>query len=347
MDNKNIRKMMFLKRRLMKSLRYSPGRFISLSREENLVEVDVEVLDIYSQSFVQEILDPRSNQMRGHYFQERKVVRIHNVVVEPKQGVVYSQDGKLIRESTCWPTFQFYSSFPWNPPTKISSLEIDDGVILSSNPYGHWLFEDLPSTIEILSKHPNAILLVAANPPKYVLDYLSRVENEVVFLKSPVKIRSLIMIEKGEDSGWPHPQDASTLQNFKKLVVDSMNILDSTKIYASRRKVKRSPVNELEIEQLFASSGFQVYSLEDFNFYDEIKLISNCTFLAGVHGSALMNSIWMSPGSTVYEIINDSYWTEYGHRLPRVVGHRYIYSTYSGEMTAEVPLDSIKERLNQ
>lgn len=337
---------MYLKRKALSSLGYWPGRVTSLSREENLVDIRVEVLNVYSPGLVQEIFDPRSNQLKGHYFQERKVVKIYNVVVEPKQGVIYSQDGKLIRESTCWPPYQFYNSFPWNPGPKYSKLEVDNGVILSSNSYGHWLLEDLPSTIEILATYPHAILLVAANPPKYVRDYLSRVENEVIFLNFPVQVRSLIMIEKGEDSGWPHPQDVSTLQNFRSAIQDSIEDRDSIKIYASRRKSKRSPVNELEIEELFSGSGFQVHCLEDFNFYDEIKLISNCSYLAGVHGSALANLVWMPSNSTVYDIINDSYWTEYGHRLPKVAGHKYIYSTYTGEKTAEVPLGSIREQLD-
>lgn len=338
--------MMYLKRKALSSLGNCPGRVTSLSREENLVEVPVEVLSVYSPSLGQEIFDPRSNQVRGHYFQERKMVKVYNVVVEPKQGVIYSQDGKLIRESTCWPTFQFYNSFPWNPSSNCSELEIDNGVILSSNSYGHWLLEDLPSTIEILDKHPHAILLVAANPPKYVRDYLSRLENEVIYLNSPVKVRSLIMIEKGEDSGWPHPQDVSTLQNFRSKLVKSIKVEESVQIYASRRKSKRSPINELEIEEIFSSFGFEVYCLEDFDFYEEIKLISNCSYLAGVHGSALMNSVWMPTKSTVYEIINDSYWTEYGHRLPKVAGHNYRYSTYSGEKTTKVPLESIREQLD-
>lgn len=338
--------MMYLKRKALNSLGNSPGRVTSLSREENLVEVPVEVLSVYSPGLGQEIFDPRSNQVRGHYFQERKMVKVYNVVVEPKQGVIYSQDGRLIRESTCWPTFQFYNSFPWNPSSNCSELEIDNGVILSSNSYGHWLLEDLPSTIEILDKHPHTILLVAANPPKYVRDYLSRLENEVIYLNSPVKVRSLIMIEKGEDSGWPHPQDVSTLQNFRSKLVKSIKVEESVQIYASRRKSKRSPINELEIEEIFSSFGFEVYCLEDFDFYEEIKLISNCSYLAGVHGSALMNSVWMPTKSTVYEIINDSYWTEYGHRLPKVAGHNYRYSTYSGEKTAKVPLESIREQLD-
>lgn len=337
--------MMYLKRKALESLRNWPGQVTSLSREENLVEVQGEVLGVYSPGITLEIFDPRSSQVRGHYFQERKMVKIYNVIIEPKQGVIYSQNGKLIRESTCWPPYQFYNSFPWNPGSNYSKLEVDNGVILSSSSYGHWLIEDLPSTIEILASYPHATLLVAANPPKYVRDYLSRVENEVIFLDSPVQVRSLIIIEKGEDSGWPHPQDVKTLQNFRIKLEKSTEVKDLIKVYASRRKSKRSPRNELDIEKVFSSFGFEVHCLEDFNFYEEIKLVSNCTNLAGVHGSALNNSVWMLSNSTVYEIINDSYWTEYGHRLPKVAGHTYTYSTYTGEKTAEVPLDSIREHL--
>lgn len=337
--------MMYLKRIALSALGNSPGRVTSLAREENLVEVQAEVLSVYSPGKLQEIFDPRSKLVRGHYFQERKVVRIYDVIVETKQGVVYSQDGKLLRESTCWPPFQFYNSFPWNPGSNYLELKVDDAVILSSSSYGHWLLEDLPSTIDILAKHPHAVILVAANPPKYVRDYLSRVDNEVIFLNSPVRVRSLIMIEKSEDSGWPHPQDVITLQNFGSKITSSKEAEDSIQVYASRRKSKRSPANEAEIEKVFSSFGFQVHCLEDFNFYEEINLISNCTYLAGIHGSALMNSVWMSAKSTVYEIVNDSYWTEYGHRLPKIAGHTYKYSTYPGKNTDEVPLGSIRKQL--
>ena len=161
-----------------------------------------------------EIPDPRNGQLVGHYFQEREVLRIFDVVLEPRQGFVYDKKGSLVTESTSWNSYYAYLCFPWTPRRFIPALKVDNAIPLTSNSYWHWLIEDLPTTIAAMKIFPNSPLLVVKNPPKYVLDFIETIDCEVIFLDGPVKVKSLILVVKQQDSGWPDPGDISTLLEY-------------------------------------------------------------------------------------------------------------------------------------
>ena len=80
---------------------------------------------------------------------------------------------------------------------------------------------------------------------------------------------------------------------FRKLVIqDSSQIYE--KIYISRqlasvRKIK----NEDDVIKILINYGFHILKAEELNFWDQIRLFSNCKHLISIHGAGLTNCIFI------------------------------------------------------
>lgn len=342
-----LRRKMFAKRKIVQAFGFDPSRTTSLERQESLCKVSHEKICEYSQSSSIEINDPRSESLKGHYFQNRTTYLLNNVILEPKQGLVYSETGELIAESTTWPLSHAYSSFPWNPGKNLKRLHIKSGVLITSNAFWHWLIEDLASTIFSLQVNSDSPVLVAKNPPKYVLDFLETVDREIIFLEEPVQVDSLILVGKGQDSGWPHPKDLDVLSNYNPFVRVIQRGSFDKKIYISRRASRRSPKNEEEIERLFFSHDFEILRLEDFDLLEEIRIMSGVSFLAGIHGAGLANLIWMPRESKILDIANENYWTESVHRAASLRQTGYNFLVYKGACDDAVSLEKLEITLSE
>jgi hypothetical protein len=346
MGTQVLRIKMFLKRKILRLFGFKPFVIASIHNYEKPANALAQRAFRYSESIVHKGIDVRNERSKGHFFVERNGYKISDVILEPKQGILYNQNGELIIESTSWSALHQYVSFPWNPRKIRKTLNTENGIILSSNPYGHWLIEDLPVTIAAMEFDSSAPLLVSRKHPKYVSDFLETTQTKVVYLDHPMKISSVLIVEKGFDSGWVHPVDRLTLRNYGPFAT-AMNSkkYEVDRIYATRKGLNRSPKNEADIEKLFANFGFEIYDLSKMNLLEEIGLISSCKVLAGVHGSSFTNEVWMKENSLAFEIINRNYWTEMDHE--QFIDQKIEKETflYQGEPNAAVPLESLELKL--
>lgn len=347
MRQNSLRARLRIKREIVQALQYIPGNSISLRQRQRQNDVEYEIIGTYSNSNSLEVLDPRTGQIEGHFFQDRKVFQIKNVILEPKQGVVYASSGELVEESMNWPVHQFYSSFPWNPGNNIPKTFIEKGICLPSSAYGHWIMEDLPLFIFSLEQQRDAVILVSKNPPRFVSEFLKTIDREIVYLDGPVIVESLILVEKHRDAGWPHPKDIEILESYFPFSSKKQVSAPRRKVYASRGGSKRSPTNEFQVEKLFENSGFDVFRLEELDFVDEIQLMSEVSHIAGFHGSGLANIIWMPKGGNLLDMLNSSYWTSSAHRLADLKQARYDFLVYKGAFNAEIPLSQVAEKLEK
>jgi hypothetical protein len=341
-----LRRKLRLKRELLKKIGYKPGNFISINREEKKPIKFAQKLKNYSAIVSQEIYDPRSERYVGHTFNSRDVFKLNDVILEPKQGAIYSLDGKLISESTNWSTSNFYESFPWNPKKITAKVNRSEVINLTSNSYGHWVAEDLGSILYLIENFPSSPILIYKNSPRYVHELLKKLNREVILCTGPVKVNSILMVTKQNDSGWFHPKDMEILNKFSDQVRGS-KVESIERIYATRRFLKRSPKNERDIENLFKSYNFTILRLEEMNFIDEINLMHSTKIIAGVHGSWIFNSIWMDKGTMVFDIVNENYWTELNHRYCAVQNIDYKYFVYSGNVNNYVNVNDLEITLNK
>ncbi len=328
----------------MSLLGYKPHQFTSINRAEKIPFTRAEKIENYSNSFSIEVKDPRSKRTLGHYFNPRDVYLLEDVIIEPRQGLIYTDSGLLVSESTNWSTSNLYESFPWNPNRIKNYLDLPPLINLTSNAFGHWLVEDLASTIYLIQKYPAAILLVSKVRSRFVNEFIRFLNREIIEVDGPVRVRKLLTVTRQNDSGWMNPRDLEVLQEFGESV-GSINHETPNKIYATRRSLKRSPKNEVQIEDLFRSFGFSVMKLEDLDFITEIQIMKHVTELAGVSGSWQFNSIWMAPGSKLFDIANENYWTELAHRVCNLKKIEYNWSLYKGNFENVVDVKRLAKDL--
>ena len=341
MSYEKLRFRLKLKRELLKTIRYLPNNYVTLNRAEKVDVNFAEKIENYSQIISQEIYDPRSKRNVGHVFNSRDVFKLTDVILEPKQGLVYSHDGKLVAESTNWSTSNLYESFPWNPKKVMSTIESTDVINLTSNAFGHWLVEDLGSILYLIDKFPNSPILIYKNASRFVHELLKILDREIIYCDGPSKVRSLLMVSKQEDSGWMHPKDLDILQKFRDKVLRAERS-SLERIYATRKFLKRSPRNESAIEDAFKDRGFTVVSMEELNFIDEINLVSSTKILAGVSGSWHFNSLWMNSGTQILDIVNENYWVELIHRVCAMKSINYDWFMYSGNFKSDVVVKNLE-----
>lgn len=341
-----LRAKLRLKRMMLSRLGYKPQNFVTINRAEKKPINFAEKIETYSEVYTQVIYDPRSSRMIGHTFNSRGVFKLDNVILEPKQGIIYSSEGQLLMESTNWSTSNLYESFPWNPGKNVSKLDVNNVINLTSNAFGHWLVEDLGSILYLFDKFPNSPVIVYKNASRFVFELLNHFDREVIFSDSPVKVKSIIMITKQQDSGWMHPRDLENLKAFANKFSKSIpNPVG--RVYATRRNLKRSPKNEIKVENLFKKFGFEIVKLEELNFLDEISLMRKTNILAGVSGSWHFNCVWMENKSRILDIVNENYWAELPHRVCSMSVIDYRFYMYSGEFNAELNLEKLEDFLQK
>jgi capsular polysaccharide biosynthesis protein len=279
--------------------------------------------------------------VKKHFYEARDLQILSNVILEPKHGLIFTSSGSLVIESTPWGHLHAYNSFPWNRMAHVSKLRVSSAIYVTSNSYYHWLVEDLPSTIFCLQKFPDSPIIAYKNSAKYVMDFLSQVDAEVIFVEGPIQVGSLLCVTKRNDSGWPHPIDLQVLKAFEPFSNAMATPSNSQKVYVSRINSKRSPENEDEIIATFKDKGYLSVELEGLNLFRQIELISSANSLAGIHGAGLTNMIWMNHDSQVQDISNVNYWTECFHRIAHFNQQKYRAVTYEGAFKSRVDLKSL------
>lgn len=344
MHLKVLRIRMRLKRELLKILKYHPHNFTSIVRGEKKPFSNVDKIGKYSSGQNVEVFDPRSGSIRGHYFNQRDIYKAQGVILEPRQGLVYTSEGKLISESTNWSTSNLYESFPWNPRNVRHHLDLGLTINLTSSAFGHWLVEDLASTIYLIEKYPSASVLISKTRSRYVDELVNFLNCKFIEIDGPTRVDNLLMITKENDSGWMNPKDLEVLEHFRNKI-PQITEPKTSKVYATRRSLKRSPSNEEEIELVFQDYGYEVLKLEEMDLISEIGLMKNVTHLAGVSGSWQFNSIWMKSHTVMIDIANENYWTELAHRVCDLKKIEYRHLVYQGTYNSEVNLEGLRKLL--
>lgn len=301
--------------------------FTSLHRENSQSMVSSIEICKYSDNSYIEILDPRNGILKNHAFSARGVFILNKVKIEPIHGNLYSDNGALIKEGASWDPLTAYISFPFNAkPFKYVDFE-KRVLYLRSSSFWHWVLEDLPPFLFLIRNFPDLPVVVSKDRAPYVADLLTLLNLEVIEIENSTSYSELVLVEFGTDSGWPTPSDIRIL-NEEQLF--PLNNTPSRLIYISRRHSTRSPSNEVEIEAVFNSRGFEIVNLEDLNLLEKIQLFRDSLILAGIHGAGLVGMVWMQKGSMVLDIANENYWTESAFKLAHMMNHEYKAHIYSG-----------------
>jgi hypothetical protein len=202
-----------------------------------------------------------------------------------------------------------------------------------SGEYFHWLTDALPRLFIVKDLIPDSVIVL---PEKFEkIDFVQNTlkvfsTKEILYLPQ----RSVLCAQK-----LYFPFHTAPTGNYNEDIIRSMNrfFIDHSKsiydvdfgerIYISRQKaLRRKIVNEKVIIPILKKYGFSILCFEDYDFDQQLSIISKAKYLVSNHGAGLSNMLFMNPGSKIFELRrekddhNNCYFS-----LSSALGHTYFY----------------------
>jgi Glycosyltransferase 61 len=102
-------------------------------------------------------------------------------------------------------------------------------------------------------------------------------------------------------------------------------MLHMERIYLSRRG-PRCITNEREVISFLKNRGFSILHCEDLPVWRQAQIFSTARMVIGIHGGALTNILFCTPGTTIIEIMSPDYISPFYWRLSTLSKlHHFVY----------------------
>lgn len=174
--------------------------------------------------------------------------------------------------------------------------------------YGHFLIESCSRLWYYLKHNPNNYKIVFSTkekyPPHFIIEFFELLgipQDKIIYVSSHMRFKKVILPEMAAckmaygNSDCFQMFKEEFLLPFKK-VKEKIKSKGFEKVYLSRSKFNGTSCGEEEIEIEFRKQGFQIVYPEQLPLYEQIAILKDCTFLAGVDGSVLLNCLFMKDG---------------------------------------------------
>jgi capsular polysaccharide biosynthesis protein len=223
-------------------------------------------------------------------------------------------------------------------PKKLWPTSVLLALPLYSN-YFHWTVELLPR-LQLLEGNPDMRglpLIVPADAPQFVRETLrlSGYLDRVQFVERGVhRFASLYIPSLLSPPSHPSPIAISWLRDKLTGTLSLTNLEKKRRLYVSRRDAPtRYASNELEVEAMLGRFGFETVKMSDYSVAEQIALFSQAHIIVGVHGAALTNLVFCSPGTYVLELFLQGWFTNafYHISLIRKLYYGYLVCPKDGE----------------
>lgn len=231
-----------------------------------------------------------------------------------------------------------------------------------SGEYFHWLTDALPRLYAIEQskafgnlKDPKVykvILPLNYQTKPYIAASLEILNYRVHYYnpKKRLFVKNLITASHTAPTGNYNTEIITQLRN--KLLKPHNHNADRN-IYISRSKaVRRKISNEQEVIDLLLSYNYEIHCFEDYNFEQQIEIMSEARSLIGIHGAGLTNMLFMPKNGKILEFrnLNDTH-NNCFFSLASSLDHNYYYlenkgdsdDTYSVNLT--INIDCLKNVL--
>jgi len=303
---------------------------------------DVERIMLHCDAVDIEFLLPVDGSKARNSYRPRFVYGLTDATVDPISNLVFDSKGQFIAESSSWLPLRQFWSWP-QPKMRVPASKLPgEFIFLPSNGYYHWLIEDLPVFLKSLAVAPNAQVIVSRNAASYAREITGLIDNDIVYVGSPVRVERLVMTAKTGGMGsplaglTPHPVDVAILREFfsKYHEPDPCN----RKLYLSRVGHDRSPANEGDLQSYMEKLGFVRFDGTGKSLLSQIALFSSARQLIGLHGAAFANIVWAQEGVNVCEIFSSAYMPACYSALTAIRAGRYTPVSYTAD--AEKMIDA-------
>jgi capsular polysaccharide biosynthesis protein len=195
---------------------------------------------------------------------------------------------------------------------KLVELDDDETYLLIHHPwasnYWHWITEVILRVWMVRDRISQMILILPDEMAKinFVQQSLAGFKFKDIYYIPEGKhllVRNLCVPEVKRIADSYFPEELREIREHFLKTVRRKAIKHGHKIYISRKKsLKRTIINEDEVEDVLRRYGFNCINNEDFDFNEQIDLYSQAKHIVSIHGAGLTNMIFMQEGSSVLEL---------------------------------------------
>ena len=215
--------------------------------------------------------------------------------------------GRICLEAT-------YNVHSWNDPVwrrkgpaTVRNLSGDYTSIISrwnmGGNYYHWFLDGLTRLIHLDSFPPCCRILIPRSLPPYArrsLELLGLADRVEESAEEDLRIEHYWFAGPTMLSGCPDPAGVKWLREH--LVTHSET--DGARwIYVERNAATRGCTNAIEVREWFSARGWEVVDPGTMTLDEQIDMFSKATAVAGIHGAAMTNLLWMPPCGKVIELM--------------------------------------------
>jgi len=235
------------------------------------------------------------------FFPVRQVFEIEVASMDIKTGMMFTDSGTYLLESSSWPSSSVITGFiPIVKKSQKVGSKFEKMAVIPSNGFYHWLIEDLPLVIGLIRNEESSKFVTWEACPNYVKDFIRIAGVEAVSASRFSRVRNVRFVEKIQNTGWPDSRDLDILRSYFERYIGKET---GKNIYISRLNSSRSPEFEKELVQFLSARGWEILNLESIPLEQQIGLISSASKILGVHGAGLAGIVWASPNAKVIELM--------------------------------------------
>lgn len=207
-------------------------------------------------------------------------------------------------------------------------------LLYSGTSFFDWIAEYLPKLqayeqyISKRNKEPS--ILIKADPPNWMVESLQLatkgrpniVEMDADLMPSETLILSTQNHHSVNNNFNPYCRKKYSWLG-EAMIDDIDPSKEPDKIYISRQDADRRRVkNHDELSSELEKRGFEVVTLSDKPFRDQVKLVSGAETILGLHGAGLVHMLWAT-NPTIIEIIPETYLWPTFFCLSQIMGFQY------------------------
>lgn len=169
--------------------------------------------------------------------------------------------------------------------------------------YWHWLFDSV-SRLSLMDRFPADTKVITPPLTPWMRWFLERLGlgNRIIETEATaLRVEHFYFSSPSSMTGCWNPYAVDFLhRSFLPCGSPPSDSLPK-RFYIIREGYTRGISNELEVRDYFKSEGWALIAPEKLSIPDQIALFRDAEAVAGLHGSALTNLVWCSPGTTVIE----------------------------------------------
>nr|WP_198160764.1 glycosyltransferase family 61 protein [Pedobacter panaciterrae] len=226
-----------------------------------------------------------------------------------------------------------------------------------SSEYFHWITDALPRLItiaqsELFNKEYHVILPLFFKTRPYVQQSLDLLGYKAIYYgpKKRLKVSKLLTITHTAPTG---NYNSEIINNLRESFIKNLQLNPDRLIYISRAKAnRRKIINENEVIDLLKKYNYEIHCFEDYDFNEQVAIMSQAKSLIGLHGAGLTNMLFMQRGAHVLEFRNENdSQNNCFYALASALDHNYYYLLNKGDkedtfdVNINVNIEQLKETI--